>query len=106
MRYLTAKNPLAHDPIVGYSIPVRPKRRAVFEAKKMFSTALATVGLCIATSAVAGAVLSRAEPVLIEKRMVALSASMIGKQGLAAYGAQLSPAALRAGFGVPASRAE
>ena len=78
----------------------------MFEAKKMFSTALATVGLCIVTSAVAGAALKRAEPALIETRTVALSASMIGKQGLAADGLQLSPAALGAGFGVPASRAE
>ena len=78
----------------------------MFEAKKMFSTALATVGLCIATSAVAGAVLSRSEPVALEGRTVAVSVSKLGKQGFAAYGAQLSPAALRAGFGLSANPVE
>ena len=94
------------DLIARYVNPVRPKGRALFEAKKMFSTALATVGLCIVTSAVAGAALKRAEPALIETRTVAVSVSIIGKPGSNAYGAQLSPAALRASFGVPASRAE
>ena len=76
------------------------------EAKKLRFSALVTLGLCAAALTVGGALLRRTEPVLIEKRAVGVSASSLGKQGSAAYGAKLSPDDARASFGLPASREE